>query len=311
MDKQLKISFAGTPKFAIPSLEALIADKNIQIEKVFTQPDKPVGRGGKLTAPPVKTFAEEHELKVLQPQRLEKSDLDGLDFLVVVAYGVILPTEVLAVPQFGCINLHASLLPKFRGASPIQSSILAGEKKTGVTFMQISEQLDSGSTFAQYEVEVGDKNSEELGIELAQLGNKFPDILRKIASGELRAISQNEAQATFCDKIKKEDGKVDWGKDLSEMLLRKLRAFTPWPGIWTQYERKILKLVDFRNSQKSDGESQRRTKKGGVFEENEKIFVKTIDGAIELQKVQLEGKKMMQIEEFVRGNAGFVGARLG
>jgi methionyl-tRNA formyltransferase len=307
MSERLKVAFAGTPSFAVPSLEALMNDSDIEVVKVFTQPDKPAGRGQALTPPPVKVFATENGVEVSQPKKIEKADLEGLSFLVVVAYGMILPSEVLGVPKFGCVNLHASLLPKLRGASPIQSAILSGEDETGVTFMQISKQLDSGAIFAQEEIEIGEKDAVELGAELAQLGNKFPEILQKISSGELQAVPQNEDEATFCGKIKKEDGKVDWEKDTSEVLLRKLRAFTGWPTVWTKFEGKILKLLEV---QVASGTLEPASY-GEVFSNDEgKIFVKTVDGAIELKKVQLEGKKAIKIEEFIKGNAEFVGAKL-
>lgn len=328
MSKQLTIAFAGTPEFAIPSLRALIEDEGIDVVKVFTQPDKPVGRGGKITPPPVKVFAQEQGIEVLQPEKLEKTDLEepvpakaGMDFLVVVAYGMILPTELLDMPKYGCVNLHASLLPKFRGASPIQSSILAGEEKTGVTFMQISEELDSGAVFAQDELEIGEKNAAELGVELAELGTRFPDVLRKIASGELQSVAQDDAQATFCEKIRKEDGKVDWEKDSADVLARKLRAFFSWPGVWTllrqgyegqgDTEGKVLKLLEFEVATIQVDSITPEPAVGGVFETSGNIFVRTVDGVIELRRVQLEGKKAMGIEDFVRGNLEFVDARLG
>lgn len=308
MDK-LKVVFAGTPDFAIPSLQSLAADPEIEVSAVFTQPDRPVGRGNKITPPPVKVFAEEKGIKVFQPEKMAKSDLESLqpDFLAVVAYGMILPDDVLDLPRFGCVNLHASLLPKFRGASPIQSAILAGEKKTGVTFMQISKQLDAGDIYEKFEVQIGEKNAEGLSRELADLGGKFPEVLKKVAAGELSATPQNEAEATFCSKIKKEDGKVNWAEDSSETLLRKLRAFAPWPGVWTTYKDQVLKLLEFSRGQGTGSRGQN----GEVFENEGKICVKTVEGAIELKTVQLEGKKAMEIGEFVRGNKDFVGARLG
>jgi methionyl-tRNA formyltransferase len=307
MNKKLNIAFAGTPEFAIPSLAALMQNKNIQIKKIYTQPDKPAGRGKKITASLIKIFAQQNGLQVLQPLKIKKSDLENLDFLVVVAYGMILSTEILLAPKFGCVNLHASLLPKYRGASPIQSAILAGEKQTGITFMQISEQLDSGDIFSQYEISTKNKNAKELSAELAELGNKFPEILQKIANGKLQASPQDKKQATFCSKIKKEDGEVNWEKDSTEMLMRKLRAFTLWPSVWTRYNGKVLKLLDFVSLQKEGSGMQ----VGEVFSEAQKIFVKTFDGSIELRMVQLEGKREMNVEEFVRGDVDFVGSILG
>ncbi len=308
MSKKLKVVFAGTPEFAIPSLEALLADSEIEVSAVFTQPDKPVGRGNKITPPQIKTFALEKGVEVLQPDKFTLADIEKFkpDFLVVVAYGMILPNDVLDFPNFGCVNLHASLLPKFRGASPIQSAILAGEEKTGVTFMRISEELDSGDVFQKFEVPIGEKSAEELSEDLAKLGDKFPEVLKKIASGELLSTPQDETKATFCTKIKREDGKVDWEKDSSEVLLRKLRAFTPWPGVFTTFDGKILKLLEF-----SGWQSAISLQSGEVFEADGKFGVKIADAAIELKKVQLEGKNAMEIGEFVRGNEEFMGGKLG
>ncbi len=310
MDEKLKIVFAGTPEFAIPSLAVLLHDPAVEILAVFTQPDKPAGRGKIFTPPPVKTFAEENEIPVFQ----EKLDLEiihkkfpEIDFIVVVAFGVMLSKELLEVPRFGCVNLHASLLPKFRGASPIQSAILASESKTGVSFMRISEQLDAGDVFAQFEIEIGEKNTEQLGMELAKLGEKFPEVLKKIVSGDIQSTPQDDAGVTFCKKIQKSDGRADWQKDSAELLVRKLQAFTPWPGVWTKSRGKNLKLLEFSSWQLVASDRQ----SGEVFEKDGRVGVVVADSAIELKKVQLEGKKELQIEDFLRGNADFIGNKLG
>ncbi|MFH1375984.1 MAG: methionyl-tRNA formyltransferase [Patescibacteria group bacterium] len=310
MAEKLKVVFAGTPDFAVPSLERLLEDSEIEVVAVFTQPDRPAGRGQELSAPPVKKVAEEKGIPLFQPEKLEASELQKFspDFLVVVAYGVILADDVLSLPKFGCINLHASLLPKFRGASPIQSAILSSEDKTGVSFMRITEKLDSGPVYTQFKVEIAEKNAEELGTELAALGGeKFPEVLKMLAAGELKETPQDDAQASECKKIEKADGKVNWEKDSAETLLKKLRAFTPWPGVWTEIGGKNLKLVDFE-TWNVEHETQ---KDGETFERAGKIGVQSADGAIQLIKVQLEGKKALDVQEFVKGNADFVGAKLG
>ncbi|MBU1089342.1 methionyl-tRNA formyltransferase [Patescibacteria group bacterium] len=307
MAKKLKIAFAGTPEFAIPSLRSLIADEGIEVVAVFTQPDQSAGRGNRLTPPPIKIFAEENGIPVFQ-KKIDASKIQklNLDFLAVVAFGMILPSEVLEVPRFGCVNLHASLLPKFRGASPIQSAILSGEAKTGVSFMRISEQLDAGDIFAQFEIEIGKKNAEQLSVELAKLGDKFPEVLKKIARGKLKATPQNSAEATSCSKIRKADGRVSWEEDSAEIILRKLRAFAGWPSVFTSFQGKILKLIELESWQLPVGSRQN----GEVFAEDGKIGVKVVDGAIELKKVQLAGKKVLPAAEFARGERGFVGAKL-
>jgi len=315
--QKLRVAFAGTPEFAIPSFESLLASNAIEIVTLFTQPDRPVGRGNILTPPPIKTLAEKNSIPIFQPEKISTADFKkipstkvrtDLDFLVVVAFGEILPDKVLKIPRFGCINLHASLLPQFRGASPIQSAILADEQTTGVSFIQISEKLDSGDIFAKFEIPLAEKNSIELSHELAKIGGeKFPEILQKIAANKIFAIPQNEADITFCQKIKKVDGRVAWRTDSAELLKRKLRAFAVWPGVWTNFIGKVLKLIEFEVSNQKFEEK----KEGSVFEDTGRIFVATIDGAIELKKVQLAGKQVVPIAEFVRGNVKFISAVLG
>ena len=288
----------------------LLEDPEIEVSAVFTQPDRPAGRGQELSAPAVKKVAEEKGIPLFQPEKLEASELQKFnpDFLAVVAYGVILADDVLTLPKFACVNLHASLLPKFRGASPIQSAILSNDTETGVSFMRITEQLDSGPVYTQFEVEIAEKNAEKLSDELAQMGGeKFPEVLKMLAAGELKEIPQDDPLASECQKIEKADGKVNWEKDSAELLLRKLRAFTPWPGVWTEIGRKNLKLVDFET-----WNVEHETRENGeVFEQDGKIGVQSAGGAIQLIKVQLEGKKALDVREFVKGNADFVGAKLG
>lgn len=306
MSKKLKIAFAGTPDFALPSLESLFADSEIIIEKVFTQPDRPVGRGQKIAPPPVKILAEKFHLPVEQKKLTAANLPEDLDFLAVVAFGQILPSEVLALPRFGCVNLHASLLPKFRGASPIQAAILAGECKTGVSFQKISAKLDAGDLFASFTIPLKNENSVELAVKLAALGGeKFPEVLKKIAAGEITATPQDEAEATHCTKIQKTDGQIDWSADATEVLLRKARAFFDWPGVWTIFAKQNLKLVEFTAAQKFPGK-----KPGEVFTSEKHVFVATIDGSLELRKVQLAGKRVLEVADFVRGNAKFVGSLL-
>lgn len=310
MSKKLRIAFAGTPDFALPSLENLAADSDIEIVHVFTQPDRPVGRGQKIAEPPIKTLAKKFDLPLTQEKLTAKHFPSDVDFLAVVAFGQILPSDVLELPKFGSVNLHASLLPKLRGASPIQSAILQGFEKTGVSFQKISEKLDAGDVFASFEIALGKENSIELAEKLSQLGGeKFPEVLKKIASGEISAIPQNESEATHCSKIQKADGRVDWEQDSAEVLVRKLRAFKPWPGVWSEFEGKVVKLRELGtwNLERGTGDAKQP---GEVFESDGKILVKTMDGAIELRRIQIEGKQEMDVGDFVRGERGFVGCRL-
>lgn len=309
--QRLKIIFAGTPQFALPSLQALEISPEIEVCAVFTQPDKPAHRGQKLTPPPVKEFAEKVGIRVYQPAKISKEEIVILqkynpDFLVVVAYGLILSEEVLAIPKYGCVNLHGSLLPKYRGASPIQSAILAGDEKTGVSFMQIEKELDAGGVFARYETKVGEKNSEELADELASLGGKyFPKVLQEIAAGKLKPISQVSSVVTFTKKIRKEMGKLDFTSESAVEIIRKLRAYTPWPGIFTTYKNKNLKILAARISPKSS-----TAKIGEVIQLEKGVGIQTREGVLILEKIQLEGKKPLMIQEFIRGEKDFIGSVL-
>ncbi|MFH0834226.1 MAG: methionyl-tRNA formyltransferase [Patescibacteria group bacterium] len=306
---KIKIAFAGTPQFALPSLENLAADSEIEIVKVFTQPDRPVGRGQKISAPPVKILAEKLKIPVEQNKLTAQNLPPDLDFLAVVAFGQILPSAVLEIPRFGSVNLHASLLPKFRGASPIQSAILTNAEKTGVSFQKITTELDAGDVFAEFEIPLGDLNALELSAKLSVLGGeKFPIVLRKIVAGEISPTPQNSAAAMHCKKIQKSDGRVDWQKDSAEILLRKKRAFAEWPGVWTTFRGQVLKLIEFKIPPSPP--LRKGGSSGEIFADSGKIFVATLDGALELKFVQLAGKKVLPIQDFRRGNSEFVGSFL-
>ncbi len=307
----LRVVFAGTPEFAVPSLRVLLADPRFTVVAVYTQPDRPAGRGQALTPPPVKVAAEQASLPVYQPLELGEMEFLKLrrlelDFLVVVAYGLILPSEMLAIPQYGCLNVHASLLPKYRGASPIQQAILNNDTETGVSYMQLETGLDTGPVFAQASLKLtGTETGAELTTQLAELGGaQLPETLAAIAAGESTATKQDDSQATLCKKIKKTDGKIDWQTDSAEQIERKLRAYTPWPGIWTEYADKRLKILEI--GQQLDSKQQL----GKVFEVEDKIYVQAVDRAVELKRVQLEGKRALSIQEFVRGEGCFVGSLL-
>lgn len=314
MIKKLKLVFAGTPEFAVPSLQALLGDDQFEILAVFTQPDRPAGRGQKLVSSPVKVVAEQAGLPVFQPEKLDSAEITRLlelkpDFIVVVAYGLILPKTVLELPKFGCVNVHASLLPKYRGASPIQQAILNGDAETGVSFIKLVENLDAGPIYSQEILELnGSETTEELTVNLAELGGqKLPKILARIATNELQSQSQIETEATICRKVKKQAGQIDWREDTANLIECKLRAYTPWPGIFTEFKNQQLKITDLEVIRAKPVGKQL----GEVFESEGKIQIATKDGAISLKKVQLAGRKEMIVEDFVRGETEFVDSRLG
>lgn len=312
--RKLKIVFAGTDDFARKSLAVLKAQPDFEIIAVLTPLDQPAARGHRLTAPPVKLWAEQKKIPVWQIQKFDSRICQELkklkpDFLVVVAFRFLLPVAVLRLPKFGCVNLHASLLPKFRGASPITAAILAGEQKTGVSFQQVQRRLDAGPVFASFEIPLTQTKA-VLSQKLAQLGaENFPTILRQIAKGKLRPKKQVEAQASFCAKLNKAEGQVNFAQDAAELLVRKLRAFAPWPGVWTIWENQVLKLCDFAQGRREAGNERIPTAQ--VFRQRGKVWVALQNEALELKRVQLAGKKILPIEVFCRGKPNFVGSQLG
>jgi methionyl-tRNA formyltransferase len=235
-----RLLFAGTPEFARASLAALV-DSGARPVAVLTQPDRPSGRGRKLTPGPVKAYALEHGLEVRQPRTLRDDDAVAMlrdfepDLLVVAAYGLILPQSVLDVPRLGCLNVHASLLPRWRGAAPIQAAVLNGDAVTGISLMQMEAGLDTGPVFATAELAIGERETAgELHDRLAALGGKLlVERLDDIVLGRLEAIPQDDAQSTYAGKITREDAEIDWSQP-AVAIDRQVRAFNPVPGAWTE-----------------------------------------------------------------------------
>lgn len=301
----MKIVFFGTPEFAVPFLNHLEVDNRFEIEAAVTQPDKPVGRKKEITAPPVKQFAQKMGVPVLQPEKIKNNPdfiklLKGLkaDFFVVVAYGAILPNEILEIPKYDCINVHASLLPKYRGASPIQSALLNGDKETGVSFMSLNEELDTGDVYLLKKIEIEEKDTQEtLSKKLADIGaTLLPSVLRDIEDHVLTPLPQNEDMATYCTKISKEDAQVDPKKDSAQTIINKLRAFTPWPGIFMIYKGKRLKILEaekYKTEEKIDP---------GTFKaEKETLLLGTENGILNIKKLQPEGKNPITAQDFING----------
>ncbi len=300
----------GTPDFAVPALKALIQDSRFEVAGVITQPDSPVGRHASITPPPVKVVAEENKIPVFQPKKLDRSSVfeirtskfelrnSNYDAVVVVAYGKILPQWFLDLPKHGVINVHASLLPRWRGASPIQSAIATGDKKTGVTIMKIDAQLDHGPILAAQETAtLKTDTAESLHDRLAELGAKLlPDTLADYLSGKLKPREQDHDAATTCRTLKRENGKIDWTKSAEE-IERLVRAYHPWPGTWTEYKGKRLKILQTKiSSETADREP------GEFFSAPHKLLVACEDKtALELVMIQPEGKKPMTAHEFVSG----------
>jgi len=304
----------GTPDFAIFSLKKLIESRH-EIVGVVTAFDKPKGRGRKFSESPIKRFALEHNLKVLTPEHLKDEDfvktLKGLspDLMVVVAFRI-LPEVVFSLPPLGTVNLHASLLPKYRGAAPINWAIMNGETKTGVTTFYIRKKVDTGDMILQREIEIYPEESlGELHDRMAQLGaDVLLETVDLIKRGEVRALKQNDAQATPAPKITPEHCRIDWSRQATE-IKNQIRALAPSPGAFTFYRRKILKI--FKTEVIGDIPFTDDFGKVVESDKKESLWVRTGKGILSMLEVQPEGKRRMNIEEFLRGYRVQPGEKLG
>ncbi|MBQ3889436.1 MAG: methionyl-tRNA formyltransferase [Clostridia bacterium] len=298
----MRVVYMGTPDFAVKPLLALLADGQ-EVVGVFTREDKPVGRKAVLTAPPVKVCAQEHGLTVFQPATLKNGAglalLEPLkpDLVVVAAYGRILPPEVLQCPKYGCINLHGSLLPKYRGAAPIQRAVMNGEPVTGITVMQMNEGLDTGDMLLKKEVAVGcDETAGELFDRLTEVAAALiPETMCAIEAGTFRPEKQNEEESTYAAMLTKADSRLDWQKSAFEVH-NHIRGLDPWPTATTTLDGKTLKL--FRSSLQGDAfgapGAARMTENG--------LEVSCADGAVLVREVQADGKRRMSAADFFRGH---------
>ena len=307
------IVFMGSPQFAVPTLEALARDQ--QVLAVFTQPDKPAGRGKALTAVPVKIWAQTHNLPIHQPASLRKDaaalqtlrDLKP-DVIVVAAYGLILPQNVLDIPPYGCLNVHASVLPRHRGAAPIASAILAGDAETGITIMKMDAGLDTGPLLAVTREPIrSDDTTYSLSERLATIGARLlSDTLPKYLRGVINPQPQPSDGATYSLKIQKKDALIDWSKPAIE-IERMVRAYTPWPGAFTFWNGTMLKILtaEVRN------EGQGAASLGQVIRLSDgAIGVTTGAGLLVLSEIQLAGRKAMKAQDFVRGQASLINTQL-
>jgi len=302
--------FMGTPQFAVPSLERLWEE--YEVAAVVTGPDKVAGRGRKISFSPVKEVALAWGIPVMQPCSLRKEGVVASllelepQVIVVAAYGLILPPEVLAIPPFGCLNIHASLLPKYRGASPVSGALLAGEEEMGITIMLMDEGMDTGPILAQARLPIAlEDNQGSLTEKLAYLGaDLLLETLPRWLKGEIVPQPQEDDKATYTKILKKEDGLIDWSMSSVE-IWRRVRAYNPWPGAYTEFEGRTLKIL---RAHPIGGE---RGEPGLVVATKEGAAVVTGEGLLALEEVQLAGKRAMGITEFLRGQRGIVGSRLG
>lgn len=309
---RMKIVYMGTPDFAVGALKAL-CEARFDVVCAVTQPDKPKGRSGKLVFSPVKEYAIEKNIPVFQPEKIRTPEsveyLKGLDadLYVVAAFGQILSQEVLDIPKFGCVNIHASLLPKYRGAAPIQQALLDGNKETGVTLMQMNAGMDTGDILMQESLEITDEDTAgTLFDKLMDLGaDMIVRAVPMIEKGELTPVPQDNDKATKVGKFSKEMGIIDWTKDAA-YIDRLIRTMDPWPSAFTHWNEKTLKIWKAKPSDVSSNASA-----GEIFEVAKNSFkVSTGAGSLEVFEVQLEGKKRMSAGDFMRGNHVEAGQKL-
>jgi methionyl-tRNA formyltransferase len=316
VDISLRVVFMGSGEIGLPSLRWLCAASNIQLVGVVTQPDKPVGRSQKLTPPPTKELAVRLGVPVLQPAKVRKpealTEIQGLspDLIVVMAYGQILPKLLLEMPRIACINLHASLLPQHRGAAPIQASILAGDRQTGITTMHMSAGLDTGDIILQHTIPIRHRETGgSLHDRLAELGPTIlAETVTRLADGTAPRIRQDESQANYAPKLDRDSGRIDWTQPAFQ-LDRLVRAMNPWPGAYTLLNTpggllrlKLHRVLPIHRLTGEPGIVMPHVRRG--------VLVGTGKGALLLLEVQLEGKRRLSAAEFLRGFALPVGTAL-
>jgi len=293
----------GTPEFSLLGLKKLIAEPLFDIVGVFTQPDKPIGREQKVNFPPIKKLALENNLAVFQPMKI-KDELETIknlkpDLIVVIAYGKIIPQSILDIPVYGCINVHASLLPKYRGAACLNAPILYGDKETGVTIMRMEAGLDTGPVLRQAKIKLGGQETlEVVHDKLSALGAELlVPTLHDFIDEKISPQTQDDSQASYITTLKKEDGKIDWTKPAEE-IERMVRAYNPWPGTYALLNEKIIKIIAVENKVVKINEY----KSGETFIIDGKLAIQCGQDSLVILKLQLEGKKIMSAEEFMRGN---------
>ncbi len=310
----LRILFMGTSAFAVAPLEALI-HRNFQVVAVYTQPDRPAGRGRFLSSSPVKETALRLKLPVVQPTSLKDAEVVAqlIDFhpdvIVVAAYGQILPQPVLDIPKYGCINLHPSLLPRFRGASPVASAILAGDKLTGTSIMLMASGLDTGSLLASEKVAISPQDTTgSLTAKLSRVAARLlPEVLSRWVEGEITPRPQNDAEATYSTLITKKAGEIHWQLSAVE-IWRQVRAYQPWPRCYTWWQGRRLEIIE---AVPLPGKPTKAAGQVVPLKSKEAAFgVNTGNGVLGIIKVQLGGRKAMAADEFLRGQGQFIGTVL-
>ncbi|MDD4995496.1 MAG: methionyl-tRNA formyltransferase [Patescibacteria group bacterium] len=309
--KPLRVIFMATPAFTLPVFEVLTQDKRFEIIAVYTQPDKPAGRHAIPLPPAVKLRASRHDIPVFQPEKfnnpttIRQIELLEPDIILVFAYSHFLPKEVLAIPKFGCVNIHPSLLPRWRGPSPVAFAILNGDKETGVTFMLMNERMDQGPVILRFRAPIAPAdNREDLTARLSVLAaERLPSVLIDWTEGKIKAQPQEENNATYSKLLSRPDGRIDWKKTAVE-IERQIRAFSPWPGAFCSWGGKQLKIL------KSSIDSTATLPPGQARIANKNLIVGTARQDIKILALQPEGKKPMNIKDFLNGGPKIDGSIL-
>jgi len=297
----MRVVFIGTGEIGVPTLQALMQSGEHQVIGVVTQPDKPVGREQRIEPPPIKRALIGTKISVLQPERIkDRQSIEEIramapGAIVVMAYGQILPRAILEIPPFACLNLHASLLPRWRGAAPIQAAIAAGDRETGITVMYMDEGLDTGDILLQHKIDILPTDTgESLHDRLAQIAPKaLLEALQLLAKNNAPRIPQDNALATYAPKLTRHDGKIDWSEP-AEIIERKIRAFNSWPGAFMELDGRHLKIFSASIVNLSG-------KPGEILRSEKEVVIAAGKDALSLDEVQLEGKRRMHAMEFLRG----------
>ena len=298
----------GTPEFAVPGLSRLIAAPEFEVVGVYTQPDKPVGRKQILTPPPIKELALKYTIPVFQPDKIrpETENIKNLkpDLIIVIAYGKIIPQEILDIPTFGCVNVHASLLPKYRGAACLNAPILNGDTETGVTIMIMEAGLDTGPILRQTKIKLsGTETLEEIHDALSEVGaTQLVPTLLDFMAGKIKPQTQDDSKASYIKTLKKEDGRIDFSKSALE-IERMIRAYNPWPGTYTEINGEILKLLAVEHQ----AAPINKTEPGRLFLDEGRLLIQCRQNALIILRLQLAGKRIMGADEFINGYKDKIG----
>ena len=298
----MRVIFIGTGDIGVPTLQALLQSREHRLAGVVTQPDKPIGRAQGIESGPIKKAIAGTTMPILQPARIkDRQAIDEIGALkpeavIVMAYGQILPRDLLEIPSAACLNLHASLLPRWRGAAPIQAAIAAGDRETGITVMYVAEGLDTGDILLRRKIDILPTDTGgSLHDRLAQIApNALFDALRMLAKGIAPRIPQDNTLATYAPKLTRDDGRIDWSES-AEVIERKIRAFNPWPGAFMKLDSRNLKIFSASIADLS-GEP------GEILRSEKELVIAAGNGAVSLGEVQLEGKRQMRAAEFLRGH---------